>query len=84
MKTIAEEWAAFEKQVLPPGAGAAQRHDMRVAFYCGAGVILQICRDTIGDPNTPDEQGVAMLEALMHETFSFVQGAAASAPRSGN
>lgn len=42
MNTIAKEWAAFERMVLPPNAPPIQRKEMRRAFYAGAQALLKL------------------------------------------
>jgi hypothetical protein len=36
MNTLQSKWASFERDVVPKGASAIQRTEMRRAFYAGA------------------------------------------------
>ena len=39
---LAGEWENFERNVVPVDAGAAQRLQMRVAFYAGAASLMKV------------------------------------------
>lgn len=58
-RVIQEEWAAFERKVLPVNCSAVQRQEMRRAFYAGAMIVFDAVAHAMsdGDEMTPaDEQ----------------------------
>ena len=70
MRTIAEQWADFERLVLPRTAGAVQRQETRRAFYAGAQAALTVSVE-IADADLSDEAGAAVLEGLHDECQRF-------------
>ena len=42
LPTIAEQWTAFAKGAMPPGAPPELRRALRNSFYCGCAVILDV------------------------------------------
>ena len=71
-RTIAQQWANFEKAVLPANAGPVQRQEMRRAFYGGFGAALMASVE-IADAELTDEAGAAVLEGYHQECALFVQ-----------
>lgn len=53
MNTIQEQFESFKKDVIKVNAPSAQMHDMRIAFYGGAGVMLMLMK-SISDKYTED------------------------------
>ena len=76
MRTIADQWADFERLVLPKSAGAVQRQETRRAFYAGAQAALTVAIQ-IADADPSDEAGAAMLEGLHDECRRFGEEIAA-------
>lgn len=79
MKTIADEWASYEAEVLPATAGEIQRTETRRGFYAGAQALLSLMVSECSDVS--DEEGADVMEALHRElrTFAAVEVAADAA-----
>ncbi len=70
-KQLAEEWARFERLVLPENVPSIQRSEMRKAFYAGASSFFGIL--TRGaDGNVTEEEDQALLSSLALEIRDFV------------
>ena len=69
MKTIKQQWEGYERKVVPPEAGQAQRSETRQAFYSGALVILNSLHQ-IGE--MPEETGISTLNALRDEVQEYI------------
>lgn len=64
---IREQWESFERQVIPIGASAIQRQEMRRAFYAGA-IALFSSILSILDPGTePTDRDLRVMDALKAE-----------------
>ena len=70
MRTIADQWADFERLVMPQGASALQRQEMRRAFYAGFQASLTVGVE-IAAADLSDEAGAAVLQGLHEECQSF-------------
>lgn len=70
--TIAEQWAAFERLVVPKGAHATQVTEMRRSFYAGFEAALRV-QWGIGDASISETAGVAILEGLHEEAKLFAK-----------
>jgi hypothetical protein len=70
MRTIADQWALFEKLVIPANAPPIQRQEMRRAFYAGAEALLGLQME-IGDGSITEEAGVAIIEGWHDECRRF-------------
>ena len=66
---LAGEWENFERNVVPVDAGAAQRLQMRVAFYAGAASLMKVLR--VIDDSLPDDVGLKILESVDRELRQF-------------
>lgn len=76
MNTVQQQWAMFEKLVMPKDAPPRQRQEMRRAFY--AGVKATLCLQfEMG--NVSDDAVVAMIEGWHDECRRFAQQVAAGA-----
>jgi hypothetical protein len=69
--TIAEAWQDYERQVLPADAVPEQRSQLKMAFYAGAAVIMEI-NQRIGEPDISEDGGVRILHAIDEELRQFV------------
>lgn len=70
-ETLAQMWDGFARQVMPAGAPAVQRQEMRRAFYAGCWVMLMAMRNDLGSEQVSEEEGVAVLEGWMEECRRF-------------
>jgi len=68
MNTVADLWADFEQRIVPKGAPAVQRIEMRRAFYSGARALLRLMND-IGEVS--DDAGAAILDGIDQELDAF-------------
>jgi len=68
MNTIGEKWETFEKLVVPNGAPAIQRQEMRRAFYAGAEAMFSL---QCGIADHSEEAAYAMLDMLKEEMQLF-------------
>jgi len=69
-KRIEASWIEFEKAVIPRGAPAIQRQEMRRAFYAGTWALLQEMK-RLGDDDVSEDVGVEALEAIEAECKEF-------------
>lgn len=76
MNTVQQQWAMFEKLVVPKDAPPVQRQETRRAFYAGVEAILRL-QYQMGDVS--DDAGVAMIEGWHDECRRFAQQVAAGA-----
>lgn len=74
MNTVQQQWAMFEKLVMPKDAPPMQRKEMRRAFYAGVEATLRL-QFEMGDVS--DDAGVAMIEGWHDECRRFAQQMAA-------
>lgn len=77
MKTIAERWAEFAANVLPASAPAAQRVEMRRAFYAGFESALTAGLDIADESGDSDDIGATMFQRLHDECQQFAAAVAA-------
>ena len=70
MSTMAEQWAAYEAQVLPSTAGETQRIETRRGFYAGAQALLSLI-NRVSIDDVSEDQGAAMIERLHQELLAF-------------
>lgn len=68
MRTIADQWASYERAVLPKDASAIQRRECKRAFYAGAQAVLGMQFDIA---NLSEDAGVACLDGLLAEGEQF-------------
>jgi len=69
MKTIKDEWENFKSMVVPPGASELQKSEMKLAFYGGATVMLNIMSMVA---NMSTKEGFKLLEVCSKECENFV------------
>jgi hypothetical protein len=79
-ETVAQACASYLAAVLPPDAGPVQREETRRAFYAGTYFLLMYLSQAFTD-DTPDEDGVAQLEALKAECEAFAVSVTNDAPQ---
>lgn len=70
MKSLAELWI-LASVVIPPDAPAAQRRDMRRAFYMGAQSALSAMAEASLECGDDDDKGAKMIETLHRECREF-------------
>jgi len=72
MKTIADQWSAFNALVVPKDAPLLQKQEMRRAFYGGASAMLtlQCC---IGDDAVSEDAAMQLLRGWEDELRQFAQ-----------
>jgi len=71
VERVADSFATYRAQVLPPEAPEIQVTECRRAFYAGAYFLLMNVAHNIGDDSTSEEQGIAELEQLKAECEAF-------------
>lgn len=71
---VRESWEEFERRVMPRGAGALQRQEMRRAYYQGAFAVLgMLARDmTTPDGEALNESDEEIVRDLASEMELFV------------
>lgn len=72
MRTIAEQWSAFESAVLH-GAPPIQCQEMRRAFYAGFHSALMSGIEMAGESKDNDDIGATMMDNLHKECLRFVE-----------
>jgi hypothetical protein len=80
LETVAESFATYRAQVIPPGATDVQVEECRRAFYAGVYFCLLNLMHNIGDESTDEEQGIVELEKLKAECEAFAAGAGMPLP----
>lgn len=70
-RTLAEQWRSYEKQVLPPAAGAVQRQETRRAFYAGAQSAFLVLVHGVSPGSNVTENDEALMIALDAEFRQF-------------
>ena len=81
VETVAESWQTYHDLVMPKTAGPVQVNETRNAFYAGAYFSLMNLAYNIGDDETTEEQGLAMLDALKREIEDYAKGIRMPLPR---
>ncbi len=70
--TIRELWMGFNQEALPEATTAAQRRQLRVAFYAGAGALMATLR-LLCERGLSDDDGAAVVNAWLAECDSFIR-----------
>ena len=76
MNTIEESWEKFSKVAIPANADEWQVRDMRIAFFSGAGRVLDISRD-LADKKVSDAAFSAIFIGLVEEVLKELASYAA-------
>lgn len=66
-RPVADAWASFERNVVPPSAGATQRQEMRLAFYAGAHSLFTSILKGLSPGAEPQPSDLAMLDDISAE-----------------
>lgn len=77
---IAHGWRGFDKAVISPQAPEIQRTEMRMAFYAGAAVVLEVLQ-AISTDRVSEEAGMRAIAGMVNETREYIgsmQSAAAN------
>jgi hypothetical protein len=59
-------WEQFEAAVVPPGADTEERSALREAYRAGMLGLLTVVK-AIGEPQVPEEDGVAVLSRIVED-----------------
>lgn len=70
MRTIADLYVRFERDMVPLDAGREQRQETKRAFYAGV-LALLVLEMQIAEDNLSDEAGAAILEGIGQECVAF-------------
>lgn len=70
MKTLEEQWAAYDRGVVPPGAPALQHQEVKRGFYAGAWAFFCSLLETTG-PEWNEDAGANAVETLRSEILGF-------------
>jgi len=71
VESVAESFATYRAAVLPPDASAVQVIECQRAFTAGVYFLLMGALRAIGDESTPEDDGIAQLEAIKAECEAF-------------
>ena len=71
LESVADAFATYHSDVIPPGASELQIEECRRAFYAGAYFLLMSLAVGIGDDSTSEEDGIVELEKLKAECEAF-------------
>jgi hypothetical protein len=71
MRTVKDWWDNFDKLVIPAGAGAVQRTEMRRAFYAGFFSCLEGSGEIVDACGDDENLGAAMMGNLHDECIAF-------------
>lgn len=72
MLTVKQRWEQFERNVVPAGASAAQRQEIRRAFYAGFYESLGAITD-VSQQVSDEDQAVCQIEAYYRECREYIQ-----------
>lgn len=72
MPTVAEAFASYRRVVIPDDASAVQVQECERAFYAGSYSMLMNVATSI-EEDTPEEEGVAFLDALKAECEAYIR-----------
>lgn len=67
---IQAAWDTYLREVVPLGAPAVQITESKRAFFAGAQALLGVVLE-LGDDDSPEDEGVEVLEALRLELEAF-------------
>jgi replicative DNA helicase len=68
---MAEQWAEFERKVLPDNVSQVQRREMRRAFYSGAQAILFRVIEALAPESEPTDADLAVMAGVHQELQDF-------------
>lgn len=71
-RMIREEWAAFERKVLPANCSAVQRQEMRRAFYAGAMIVFDAVAHAMSDADDMTAADEQVLNDLLNEREEYL------------
>lgn len=71
-KLIEAGWVAFEQFVLPKDAGAAQRRDMRAAFFAGAQHLFASVITIMDEDREPTDADLHKMDMISAELDNFI------------
>ena len=72
-RSLKEEWETFNRNVIPVGAEAEQRHEMKRAFYSGAIVIFSLMSGGLDPDKEPTELDVQYVDSLFNEIVEYTR-----------
>lgn len=70
---MAEQWDQFARSVLPVGASAVQRQEMRRAFYAGAQAILFRVIEAFAPESEPTAEDLQLMQDVHDEIEDFAR-----------
>jgi hypothetical protein len=71
-ETVGEIWRSFWSAIRPEGpVSPVQIQETRRAFYGGFAACLLLLRNTVGQDEMTEDEGVAYAEALLSECSTF-------------
>ena len=68
---VRELWETYAAGVMPPGAGAVQRQEMRRAFYAGVQGILGLLVMKLEPDHEPTAADLRMMDEIAAELVAF-------------
>jgi hypothetical protein len=71
--TLGDQWADFERRVLPASVGKIQRQEMRRAWYAGAATLFSLMAGGLDADHEPTDLDVAYLDSLNGELAAFAE-----------
>lgn len=72
-RTFADEWAQYERDVLPAGVGEVQRRETKVAFHAGAFVLFTLFTGGLDSGRDATALDIAYAEGLRRELIVVLE-----------
>lgn len=70
-RSLASEWADFERMVLPPDCSEVQRTETRRGFYAGATALFHLIMSQVTPGQEPNEADFALMDRLDAEIKAY-------------
>lgn len=82
-RSLADMWATYARDVIPPGTSKAAIQNNMFAFYGGASCVLDVLA-AIGDEGVSDRAAVDAVNRLHHELWLFAAQQPGAFPKPGD
>ena len=79
MTTLKEPWESYQKLVLPKDASEIQIRECQLAFYAGAGTIMELLAH-VGQAGLSEAEEGKIIEGLNQEMSDFITSVCPGVP----
>jgi phosphoribosylaminoimidazole (AIR) synthetase len=70
---IQNNWEDFFNRAMHKDTSELQKKEMRMAFFCGAGMIFADLTEKLDKPEVSDQEGGDFMAELQQEILEFLQ-----------